>query len=75
MNFTFFPECSGASDHMKHVADVNFQDISEYCHGYEEESITQEYFQTVGEELGLSQPRNWREALAMYTNLCETAQS
>lgn len=70
----FLPECTGALDHIKLVTQVQFQDMSQYCHGYEEESIIQEYFQTVKEELGLLQPTNWRQALAMYHTLSEIAQ-
>ena len=71
----FLPECTGAQDYAEDVTDAKFQDMSQYCHGYEEESVIQEYFHTIGDELGLSQPAHWRQALAMYHNLCEIAQN
>lgn len=67
----FLPECSDAHNHIKVVTEVQFQDMSQYCYSYEEENIIQEYFQTVGGQLGLVQPTNWRQALTMYHNLCQ----
>lgn len=52
----FLPECTGAQNYGKEVTDALFQDMSQYCHAFEEEHVIQEYFQTVGDELGLSQP-------------------
>ena len=47
--------------------------MSEYCNGYEQEYVIQEYFHTVAHELGYSQPTHWRQALEMYHNIREIA--
>ncbi|XP_028416034.1 uncharacterized protein LOC114539597 [Dendronephthya gigantea] len=70
----FLPECSGAENHIKPVDNDDYQDMSQYCHYYEEDNLFQEYFQSVKEELGLVLPTNWRAALDMFNNLCEIAQ-
>ena len=76
MNFTFFQSVQvQLTIYSLLIDDANFQDMSEYCHDYEESNIFQEYFQIVREELGLSYPTNWRAAIDMYNNLCEIAQS
>lgn len=69
----YLPECAGATDHLRTVSDAQFNEMSQYCHEYEENSIIQEYFQNIGEQMGLSQATNWRQALEMYHNLCEIA--
>lgn len=74
MSFTF-SQCSDAQDNAVDVTDAEFQDMSVYCHGYEEENVIQEYFHTLGNEIGLSPPTHWRQALAMYHNLCEIARN
>ena len=70
----FLAECTGTQDYAEDVTEAKFQDMSQYCHGYEEENVIQEYFHAVGDELRLLQPTHWRQALAMYRNLCEIAQ-
>ncbi len=69
----YLPECSGATDHIQPVSDAEFTEMSQYCHEYEENSIIQEYFQNIGEQMGFPQAVNWREALEMYHILCEIA--
>ena len=69
----YLPECAEATDHLWPVSDAQFDEMSQYCHEYEENSIIQEYFQNVGEQMGLPQATNWRQALEMYHNLCEIA--
>ena len=69
----FLPESSGAQNYAMHVTDVKYEDMTNYCHECEEQNIVQEYFQTVSEELGLSLPTSWQQALTMCNNLCEIA--
>ena len=69
----YLPECCGATDHIQPVSDVQFNEMSQYCHEYEENSIIQQYFQNVGEQLAVPQATNWRHALEMYQNMCEIA--
>ena len=69
----FLPECTGAQDYAEDVTEAKFQDMSEYCYGHEQDYVIQEYFRTVGDELGYSQPTHWRQALEMYHSLREIA--
>ena len=71
----FLPECNGAQNYAKQVTDAQFQDMSQYCHEYMEENVIQEYYCTIGNELGMSQPTHWRRALEMYHILRGIAQS
>ena len=68
----FLPDSVGAVDHKKVVDNVSFEEMSQYCHGYEEENMYQEYFAMISQQLGLVKPMNkWRDALSMYQTLCE----
>ena len=74
MNFTIYQNVLGkAADHHWPVINAQFDEMSQYCYEYEENSITQEYFQNVEEQMGFPQAISWRQALEMYHNLCEIA--
>ena len=69
----YLPECAGATDHLWPVSDTQFDKVSQYCHEYEENSIIQQYFQNVKEQMGLPLATSRRQARKMYHNLCEIA--
>ncbi|CAB3986707.1 Hypothetical predicted protein [Paramuricea clavata] len=70
----FLPECSGGRNYIKSVTDEQFDDMSQYCHEYNEDNLYQEYFGEIFEQLRLGEPTNWRECLDQYNRLCEIAE-
>lgn len=70
----FLPECTGVQNHIKYISDEKFHDMSEYCNGYIEESLYQEYFAEIAQQLSFAKPTNWREALDQYNRLCQISQ-
>ena len=70
----FLPECSGGRNYIKSVTDEQFDDMSQYCHEYNEDNLYQEYFGEIFEQLHLGEPTNWRECLDLYNRLCQIAE-
>ncbi|CAB4012657.1 Hypothetical predicted protein [Paramuricea clavata] len=70
----FLPDCSGGRNYIKSVTDEQFDDMSQYCHEYNEDNLYKEYFGEIFEQLHLGEPTNWRECLDLYNRLCEIAE-
>ncbi|CAB4031362.1 Hypothetical predicted protein, partial [Paramuricea clavata] len=70
----FLSECPGGRNYIKSVTDEQFDDMSQYCHEYNEDNLYQEYFGEIFEQLHLGEPTNWRECLDQYNRFCEIAE-
>ena len=70
----FLPECSATNNYIKPVTDEQFEDMSHYCHEYNDDNYYQEYFSEICQQLNVGESLNWRECLNLYYRLCQIAE-
>ena len=61
----YLPESANAQD-LQNVQDDKYQDMLNYCHDENEESLHQDYFNTVFALGGFGKPESWNDALILY---------
>ena len=67
----FLPENVNATDHLHPIEESKYQDMLEFSHDYQEESIYYEYFSYLFTQGGYNPPSNWNDALTLYRELLE----
>ena len=65
----YLPENVNAENHGHVVENEKYQDMLNYCHDYQENSIYQEYFTNIFTQSGFRQPDTWNEALTLVNSL------